>query len=133
MNLFYSYSIIFSLFEQVSLTIEHAKLEVFSRSIKNFNPLFLNLGLIKDSLLWLKKSWRYFRFIFNRKLFLCQHIHYYSDKALSTVKGMKMLGNSTRSLLPLHKQLLYYTCIMPIILHKFPLWYFKKYLSLSSF
>jgi len=42
------------------------------------------------------------------------------------VKGMKMLGNSTRGLLPHHKWLLYRICVLPITLYDFPLWYFKN-------
>ena len=33
------------------------------------------------------------------------------NKALSTIKSMKMLENSSRSLLPIHKQLLYRICV----------------------
>ena len=47
-NLFCSYSIIFFLFEQFSLTIKHVKSEVFhfSRATKNFNLLSLDLSLL---------------------------------------------------------------------------------------
>jgi len=38
---------------------------------------------------------------------------------------MKMLGNSSRSILPIQKQLLYRTCILPIALYRFNLWFFK--------
>jgi len=36
-----------------------------------------------------------------------------------------MLDNSTRDLSPIHKRLLYRTCILPIALYGFQLWYFK--------
>jgi len=39
---------------------------------------------------------------------------------------MKILGNSLRELLYLQKWLLYQTCIMPIALYGFQLWYFKE-------
>ena len=39
---------------------------------------------------------------------------------------MKMLGNSTRGLLPYQKRLLYRTCILPITLYRFPLWFYNK-------
>ena len=42
------------------------------------------------------------------------------------IKSMKMLGNSTRSLLLFHKRLLYKTCILPVALYSFPLWFFKN-------
>ena len=127
-NLFCSYSIISSLFEQFDLSIEHNKLKVFhfSRSTMNFNPSLFDLGLLDEFLLYSKDKWRYLGFIFDRKLTFCQHVHFYSNKALSTVKSMKMLGNLLRDLLSLQKQLLYQTCIMPIVLYRFQLWYFKE-------
>ena len=39
---------------------------------------------------------------------------------------MKILGNSTRNLLPFHKLILYKTCILSITLYRFSLWYFKS-------
>ena len=40
-----------------------------------------------------KNLWKYLGFIFNRKLSFHQHIDYYLNKAISTVKCMKLLGN----------------------------------------
>jgi len=126
-NLFYSYSIISSLFKQFGLTIKCNKLEVFhfSKATKNFDPPPLDLEPLEEPILQPKDKWRYLRFIFDRKLSFHQHIHFYSNKALSTIKSMKMLGNFTRGLLPLYKQLLYRICIMPIVLYSFQLWYYK--------
>ena len=45
---------------------------------------------------------------------------------------MKILGNSTRNLLPFHKLILYKTCILSITLYRFPLWYFKSALLFFS-
>jgi len=39
---------------------------------------------------------------------------------------MKLLGNSSQGILPIQKQLLYRTCILPIALYGFQLWFFKK-------
>ena len=39
---------------------------------------------------------------------------------------MKMLGNSSRGLIPTQKRLLYQCCILPIALYGFQLWYFNK-------
>ena len=85
--------------------IEYNKLEVFhfSKATKNHDPPFLDLGLLKGSFLQSKNSWQYLRFIFNRKLSFCQHVYHYFNKALSTIKDMKILGNSTRGLLSSHK------------------------------
>ena len=38
---------------------------------------------------------------------------------------MKLLGNSTQGILPLQKRLLYRTCVLPITLYGFQLWFFK--------
>jgi len=53
MNLYYSYSIILSLFNQFSLAIEHNKSEIFhfSRSTKNTNPPLLDLRSIGSTVL----------------------------------------------------------------------------------
>jgi len=52
-NIFCSYSIISSLFEQFGLMIEYNKLEMFyfSRSTKNYNSSPLDLGLLEGPLL----------------------------------------------------------------------------------
>ena len=57
-NLFYSYSIISSLFKQFSLVIKHDKSEVFhfSRSTENINPPPLDLGPLKELVLWSKDT-----------------------------------------------------------------------------
>jgi len=80
--------------------------------------------------------WRYVRmkfvtlgFFFDRKLSFwhhCHYCHYYTTKSLSTVKAMKLLGNSFRGLPPLHKRLLYRTCVLSIALYGFQLWYYKN-------
>ena len=73
-NLFCSYRIIPSLFKQFSLSIKHDKSEIFHffRLTKNFNPPPLYLRPLKGMIL--------------------KH----TNKALSIIKSMKMLDNSTR-------------------------------------
>ena len=102
--LFCSYNIISTPFNWFRLIIEHGKLEVFhfSRSTRNFNLPSLNLSLLEGPILWPKDTWRYLGFIFNRKLSF-QHIHFYSNKALLTIKSMRILGNFTSGLLSYHK------------------------------
>ena len=100
-NLFCSYKIISHLFEQFGLVIKYRKTEVFhfSRSQGIFNPSPLDLSFLGGPVLHPKESWRYLRFIFNRKLFFHQNIDFYTNKAIFTVKSMKMLGNSSRGLI----------------------------------
>ena len=40
------------------------------------------------------------------------------------VKAMGILGNLSRSLLPLQKCLLYHSCVVPIATYGFRLWFF---------
>ena len=91
---FCSCNIIFSLFEQFGLIIEYGKTEIFhfSRLYNIFNLPPLNLSHTGGPILHSKDSWKYLGFIFNRKLLFHQHIKFYTNKALSTVKCMKMLN-----------------------------------------
>jgi len=122
-NLFYSYSIILSLLLKYELIIEHRKTDVFyfSRSHSTFNPSLLNLSSIGGPSLLLKETWRYLGFIFNCKLTFRSHIDFYSNKAISTIKCMKLLDSSTRSINPLQKRRLYKCCALSIALYRFPL------------
>ena len=111
--LFCSYSIILSLFNQFSLVIKHDKSDIFhlSRSIKNIN-LPLDLRPVGGAILRPKNTWKYLGFFFNKKLSFQYYIYYYANKALSTIKSIRMLGNSTSSLFPIHKHLLYRMCVL---------------------
>jgi len=73
-----------------------------------------------------KPIWRYLGFFFDRKLSFWHYCHYYATKNLSTIKAIKLLGNSSRGLSPLHKRLLYHTCVLPIVLYGFQLWHYKN-------
>ena len=69
----------------------------FSRSHGAFNPS-LNLSSLGGPILLSKKTWRYHRFISNCKLTFRSHIDFYANKAISTIKCMKLLGNSSRGI-----------------------------------
>ena len=127
-NLFCSYNIIFSLLKQFSLVVKHGKSEVFhfSRSCNVFNLSPLNLNHIGSSILKPKEIWCYLSFIFDRKLFFWQHVKFYANKALSTIKCIKMLKNSNQELLPHQKHFLYRTCILLITLYRSSLWHYNK-------
>jgi len=73
-----------------------------------------------------KDTWKYLGFIFDRKLCFHKHIDYYANKAISMVKCMKILGNSTRGLNSQQKRLLYRSCALPIALYGFQLWYYSR-------
>ena len=96
----------------------------FSRAHNDSNPE-LDLSPISAPILKPKTYWRYLGFYFDRRLSFKEHVRFYSTKALTTVKAMGMLGNSTCGLLPLQKRLLYWSCVVPIATYGFRLWYFS--------
>ena len=73
-----------------------------------------------------KETWRYLGFIFNHKLTFRNHIDFYSNKAISTIKCIKLLRNSTRGINYLQKRRLYRCCALSIALYGFQLWYYNK-------
>ena len=121
-----SYNMISKIFSDVGLVLEHNKSEVFhfTRARNPPNPS-IDLTSVRGPILHPKPIWRYLGFFFNRKLNFHQHVHYYTTKCLSTLSAMKILDNSARGLLPTQKRLLYRTCIFPIALYGFQLWFFK--------
>ena len=127
-HLFCSYNILSKLLGSFGLIIEHSKTEIFhfNRSHGPFNPPPLNLSPLGGSILRPKESWRYLGFIFDRKLSFYKHIDHYANKAMSTVKCMKLLGNSSRGISLVQKHLLYRYCTLPIALYGFQLWFYNK-------
>ena len=99
-NLFCSYNVISSLLLKYSLIIKYGKTDIFhfSRSHGAFNPPPFDLSPIRGPLLLSKETWKYLDFIFNHKLMFRNHINFYSNKAISTIKYMKLLSNSSRVL-----------------------------------
>ena len=54
-----------------------------------------------------------------------QHIDFYVNKSIFTVKCMKILGNSNYGINSLQKHLLYRLCVLPIALYEFQLWFYN--------
>ena len=127
-HLFCSYNVITNLLDKFGLIVEHSKTEVFhfSRSHGPFNPPPLDLLPLGRPILSPKNFWKYLEFIFDRKLTFHQHIDFYSNRTLSSVKCMKLLGNSSHSISPLQKCLLYRYCILLIALYSFQLWFYHR-------
>ena len=94
-HLFCNYNVLSKLLDSFGLIIEHAKTEIFhfNRSHGVFNPPPLDLLPIGGPTLHSKDTWKYLGFIFDHKLTFYQHIDHYSNKAISIVKCMKLLGN----------------------------------------
>jgi len=108
------------------LVMEHSrtKLFYFMKAQHSPNP-FIDLSSIGGSVISPKPIWQYLGFYFDYRLNFNYHIHFYATKCLFTLSAMKMLENSSRGLLPIQKQLLYRTYILPIALYRFQLWFFK--------
>ena len=122
-HLYCSYNILTKLLEKFGLVVEHSKTEIFhfNRSYGAFNPSPLDLSPLGEKVLLPSNMWKYLGFIFNRKLTFYQHVDFYVNKAISTVKYMKLLGNSSHGINPLQKCLLYRLCVLSIVLYGFQL------------
>ena len=94
------YYVLTNLLEKFGLVVKHSKTEIFyfNRSYGTFNLPPLDLSLLRGNILWPNDSWKYLRFIFNRKLTFHQHINFYVNKLISTIKCIKILGNSNCSI-----------------------------------
>ena len=125
--LFCSYNVMTKLLKKFGLIVKHFKTDIFhfNRSHGDFNSPSLDLIPIGGTILQLKNIWKYLGFIFDRKLSFHQDIDFYSNKAMSTVKCMKILGNSNWGINPIQKHLLYRTYILSIILYEFQLWFYN--------
>ena len=119
--LFYSYNVMSNLLSKFGLIVEYLKTEVFyfTRLQDSFSPLLLDLSSISSPILCPKDFWRYLSFIFNKNLLFHQYINFYSNKAISTFKCMKILGNSVQNLNPCQKHLLYRSCVLLITFYRF--------------
>ena len=91
-----------------------------------FNPPSLNLSSISGPILYPKETWKYLGFIFSRKLLFHHHIDFYLNKSISIVKCIKILGNLVWRLNPHQKHFLYRSCVFPIALYRFQLWYYNN-------
>ena len=123
-----AYILLLSLFVALGLVLEHSKTEyfIFDRLHSDYSPP-LDLGCAPytgDNPLKPNLHWRYLGFYFDHKLLFHKHVRFYSTKALSSVKAMKMLGSSTRGLSPRKKHLLYCSCVLPIATYGYWLWFF---------
>ncbi|KZV69653.1 hypothetical protein PENSPDRAFT_562408, partial [Peniophora sp. CONT] len=61
--------------------------------------------------------WRYLGFFFDTFLTFKEHVKFYANKALSTVRAMPLLGNSKRGLPPHSKRLIYISNARPLMLY----------------
>ena len=99
-----SYNIISKILIDAGLVMEHSKTELFyfTRARHSPNPS-IDLSSVRGPVISPKLIWRYLGFYFDRRLNFNYHTHFYATKYLSTLSTMKMLGNSSRGLLPIQK------------------------------
>jgi len=104
-SLFCSYNVISSLLMKFGLVVKHGKTKVFhfTRLHRAFNPYPLDLISIEGPILLPKDTWQYLGFLFDQKLTFRHHIDFYTNKAISMIKCMKILENSLREINPLQK------------------------------
>jgi len=116
------YNIMSKILINAGLVMEHNKTKLFhfTRTCHSPNP-FIDLSSVEGPVISPKPIWQYLGFYFGRRLNFNYHTHFYVTKCLSTLNAMKLLGNSSRGLLPIQKYLLYRTCILPIALYGFQL------------
>ena len=101
--LYCSYNVLTNFLEKFDLVVEHSKTEIFhfNRSHSIFNSPPLNFFLLGGNVFRPNSTWKYLGFIFDRKLTFHQHVDFYANKSISTVKYMKVLGNSNHGINPL--------------------------------
>jgi len=117
-----SYNIMSKILLDASLIMEYSKTKLFYFT-RVQHPLNSSIDLtpIEGPVIFPKPILYYLGFYFDCKLNFHFHTHFYATKCLSTLNTMKMLGNSSCSLLSIQKHLLYRTCILPIVLYRFQL------------
>ena len=122
-RLYCSYNVLTNLLKKFGLVVKHSKTEIFhfNRSHRVFNSPPLDLSPLGGNVLLPSNTWKYLGFIFDRKLTFHQHVDFYVNKAISMVKCMKLLGNSSCTINSLQKCLLYRSYILPIALYRFQL------------
>ena len=111
-HLFCKYNILSNLLKKFGLVVKHSKTEIFhfNRSHSTFDPPLLDLSPLGGNILCLNDTWKYLGFIFDRKLIFHQHVDFYVNKSISTIKYMKIIGNSNHGINPFQKHLLYRLC-----------------------
>jgi hypothetical protein len=115
-------------FLKIGLVLEPAKTELMhfapylldrlGKPIYNGAYPAMDLGVAPftgDTLLRPSLVWRYLGFFFDPKLSFSAHVDFYVNKALSTLKALRMLGNSVKGLDSRNRALVYKVAAFPIL------------------
>nr|VWO98329.1 Phosducin domain-containing protein [Ganoderma boninense] len=54
------------------------------------------------------------------------HVNWYAHRAKTTTEASRMLGSSTRGLLPYHRRQLYISCVLPVLTYGCQVWFREK-------
>jgi len=115
-----SYNIMSKILINAGLVMKHSKTKLFHFTRARYSPNpFIDLLLVGGPIISSEPIWQYLGFYFDHRLNFNYHTYFYATKCLFTLSAMKMLGNSSRGLLPIQKYRLYRTCILSIILYRF--------------
>jgi hypothetical protein len=135
----HKFTLLADAFLKVGLVLEPSKTELmhFAPYLldKPGKPLYsgaypsMDLGVVpftgstplKPSLLW-----RYLGFFFDSKLSFSSHVDYYVNKAFSTIRALRMLGNSIKGLDAKNRALVYKVAAFPILTYGAPLYWRYK-------
>jgi hypothetical protein len=125
-----AYTHILSLFRDFGLIMEHSKTELFNFALSPGDTRLLSppmdLGFAPftgENRLVAKKTWRYLGVFFDWNLTFREHVKYYATKSISTVRCMRILGNSMWGLSPKYKRILYILCVIPVATYGLGCWY----------
>ena len=124
-----AYKTMVKLTQVMGLEIKHDKSEVFhfSHNLHDPDPP-IDLGFAPytgASPLKPKDIWRYLGFFFDKCLSFQTHVKCRCTQALSMARALPILRNSIHGLKPIHKCLLYRSCMVPLTIYGARLWNFK--------
>ena len=120
------YPRVVSVFRRIGIILELDKLELCHFPQARYSGPLPSLSItVEGSTITLRplQVWRYLGFFLDPSLKFQHHVRYYATKALSTVRGYPLLGNSARGLAPDQKRQLCISCVLPILTYGFRLWY----------
>ncbi|KAI0054577.1 hypothetical protein BV25DRAFT_1767165, partial [Artomyces pyxidatus] len=69
---------------------------------------------------------RYLGVFFDSKLNFRKHVETMANRAMSTIRGLQVLGNSVRGMSLVNFRTLYRTVVLPVLTFGAPIWYTGK-------
>lgn len=112
------------LFLMVGFLLKNMKLEL-QHFPAGQSPPFIDLPLVISPTISFqpRRIWRVLGFFLDQRLTFRDHIKWYTNKAMSTLRAFPLLGNSIRGISPTHKHTLFVSCIRPLLTYGCCIWY----------